>query len=185
MAINEKYSYNGYDPSTQDIKDKKTELLEMLQNRVISMKEYSHAIADIKRNFKGKTFLNESAEDFAGEIKHTSFAQKEPFTNVFPEDMTGITFDEQCDLTNCIIPEGNTFNSDRNKQIMVQNDGEKWIVDKYLKPVSPLHPERYDEFGLSKDPKDLPSKMLPIPITEFAEYNKKKQDRKERSKNGF
>ncbi len=177
--INEKYSYNGYNPSSQEAKDKKAELLEMLKNRVISIKQYSHSIADLKRCFKGKTFLGEPPEGFEGEIKHTSFAQKEPNTEVFPADIT-TTFDDKCDLTNIKMPAGSVFNSERNKQVKVQNDGETWIVNKKLEPVEPLHPKRYEEFGLSKDPKNIPSKMLPIPITEKAAYQALGEERKAR-----
>jgi hypothetical protein len=84
-------------------------------------------------------------------IINACFAQEKPFTDCFPKDMTGVTF-ENCNLDNCNIPPGNTVKGGTNKQITEQADGEIWIVDKDLKPLSPLKPWRFDVAGLSKDP---------------------------------
>jgi hypothetical protein len=88
-------------------------------------------------------------------IVNAGFGQIEPFTDVFPVGMTGVIFDN-CNLTNCNIPPGNTVTgANTNRHMKEQADGEMWIVDNKLKPVSPLKPWKFDEFGLSKDPKDI------------------------------
>ena len=88
------------------------------------------------------------------EIFNAGFGQIEPFTDCFPPTMTGVTF-RACNLDNCNIPPGNTLINSSNKQMKEQADGEVWIVDNKLKPISPLKPHKFDEWGLSKDPKDI------------------------------
>lgn len=103
-----------------------------------------------RQSFTGKdpTEFNDT------EIVAAGFGQKEPLTKVFPDGMKGVTF-RDCNLDNCIIPTGNTVIGGTNKHVKEQADGEMWIVDEELKPVSPMKPYRFDKMGLSKDPKDI------------------------------
>ena len=67
-----------------------------------------------------------------------------------------------------------------NKHYKIQNDGEYWVIDKDKKPVEPLSVKYFDEFRISKNPKNIPSKKLDTPILTTAIQNKAKQDRKNR-----
>ena len=100
-------------------------------------------------------FTKTDPKEFEGEIKGTAFSQKAPFTACFSPIMTGVTFTD-CNLDNCIIPPGNTVKGGTNKQIKEQADGEMWIVNALLQPVSPLKPYRFDAAGLSKVPAMIP-----------------------------
>jgi len=176
--INEKYSYNGYNPESQAVKNKKVELKQKLLSKQIIYKEYSAQISAMKRGFKYMDLTKELAKDFNNtEIIGSSFAQREPFTDVFPSDMTGVTF-INCNLNNCNIPVGNTVEGGTNKHHKTQNDCEEWVVDAQLKPIEPLSPERYDKFGLSKNPKDISATPLIESIIGIAEKEKVKADRK-------
>jgi len=227
MAINQKYSYNGYDPKSQAIIDKKVELKQkfiegtaisksfyggkrseilvlneelkkfeitligyklaiklirdelkqiLKDNDAFEYKDYSAAISDMKRGWKRKSLVDEPAKDFNNtEIVSSCFAQDEPFTDVFPPGMTGVTFVGKCNLGNCNIPPGNTVEG-FNKHYKTQNDGEYWVIDTELKPIEPLSPKRYERFALSKDPKDLPAEMMEESIIVQAEKAKAIED---------
>lgn len=177
--LNEKYSYNGY--NAQIIINKKAELDELFRLRILNRKQYSAKITELKRGWKQKSLLDIPAEELNNtEIVGTSFAQEEPDTDVFPPDMVGVTF-TKCNLGNCNIPPGNIVEC-FNKHYKVQNDQEYWVVDKKLNPIEPLSPKRYDKFGLSKDPKDIPTEKMEKSIIVQAEETKIKQDRKDRIK---
>jgi len=178
MAINQKYSYNGYDPKTQEIIDKKAELDLLFRQRILNRKEYSAAITAMKSGWKRKSLINEPASDFNNtEIVNSTFTQSEPFTDVFPPDMIGVIFRASCNLGNCNVPPGNTVEC-FNKQYKMQNDGEYWVVDTQLKPIEPLSPKQYDKYGLSKDPKDLPTETMRESVIWEAEINRIKEIRK-------
>lgn len=100
-------------------------------------------------------------------IKGSGFGRRVPYGDCFPKDMTGVVFID-CNLDNCVAPEGNTVIGGTNKQHAVMNDGENWIVDKDLKPVEPLKPYRFDAYNLSKDPADIPLVPLKESVTTTA-----------------
>lgn len=112
--------------------------------------KYSH------KAFWGQDLRGVDPSEFNNtEIVNSGFGQVEPFTECFPSGMTGVVFDN-CNLTNCVVPPGNTIlGYNTNRHMKEQADGEIWIVDNKLKAVSPLKPWRFDEFGISKDPKDI------------------------------
>jgi len=229
MAINQKYSYNGYNPESQVIIDKKAELKQKLDkgvllgksfyktkreemlilneqlknlqitkieynlamkllrdelkqiltdNDALDYKGYSAACSGMKRGWKRKSLLDIPAKEFNNtEIIGSCFAQDNPFTDVFPSGITGVTF-VNCNLNNCNIPAGNIIQGGSNKHHKAQNDGEEWIVNNNLKPIEPLKPKNYDTYNLSKDPKDLPIKPLTESIIVQAEKAKVKAGRK-------
>jgi hypothetical protein len=148
-------------------------------NEALEYKGYSAACTEMKRGWKRRNLSNEVAKDFNNsEIVGSNFAQEEPFTSAFPSDMIGVTF-IKCNLGNCNIPAGNTVEG-FNKHYKIQNDGEYWIVNEELKAIEPLSPKRYEEFGVSKDPKDLPIEKLEESIIVTAVKEKVKQDRKDK-----
>ncbi len=176
--INEKYSYNGYNPDSKVTKEKKAELLKLFNSRILNRKQYSAAISDLKRCYKYKSLVGVDPAEFNNtEIIGTSFAQREPFTDVLPEGATNCIL-TNCNTNNCNIPKGFTINGGVNEHHKKQNNGEEWIVDDKLKPQTPLSPKQYDKYGLSKDPKNLPVEKLSISILLQAEINKKREDRK-------
>jgi len=90
------------------------------------------------------------------EIVGSCFSQESAFTEVFPDGMVGVTF-RHCNLDNCIIPVENAMVNCTNKHFNYMADGERWIVDSKGKAISPLHPDRFDKWEISKDPADIVS----------------------------
>lgn len=93
---------------------------------------------DYNETYSFKDFSNQSfAMDLIPPgtiIRGTCFYQEgRPDSHIFPETMTGVTF-ERCNLDNCYIPPGNVLAEQAgipcsNKQIMVQNDLRDWQLD--------------------------------------------------------
>ena len=174
------WSYNNYNPHSPIIKSNKIKLKKQLLKKKISYKQYSAACTAMKSGFKNKSFVDISPDEFSNKIiVGSNFSQNEPDTRVFPNGVVNCTL-KNCVALNAIIPAGFILENTRNERIKTQNDGEYWIVDKDLKPISPLKPERYEKFNLSKDPKNIPSKPLKQSIIMTAEQNKIKQDRKDK-----
>ena len=160
--INQKYSFNGYDPKHPIVIQKKAALKQLFDSRILNIKEYGAKCRELKQGWKNKLLVGVSAEELNNTtIIGTCFAQKEPRTNVFPVGMTGVVF-QDCHLGNCNIPLGNTVIGGIHEHYAPQKDGEYWVVDKDLKPISPLSPERFDNYSLSKDVKSIPIEDTPI-----------------------
>lgn len=110
-----------------------------------------YSMKDLSR----QDFTKEDARDFNDtEIFGSAFSQKEPYTDVFPPEMRGVTFNN-CNLDNCNIPDGNTVIRSTNKHFKEQEDGEIWFVGSDLKPIRPRDERSFDECNLSKDPADI------------------------------
>jgi len=164
--------------SKETYERKKRMLVETLKQYQIRRDVISKEITEMKRGFKYKSFLTIPVTDFNHtEIIGASFEQREPFTNVFNPQLTGVQF-TNCNTDNCNINANCTIVGGTHKQIKTQNDGEYWEVNKDLKPLRPLHPKRYDRLLLSKDPRDLPSKPLQESVIVTAERENEKQERK-------
>jgi hypothetical protein len=119
------------------------------------------------KDFTGQYLTDRPASEFNNsEIIGSCFhIGNEPFSDVFPPDMTGVTF-TKCSLSNCNIPVGNTVGAGcQHRQINIQNDGEQWLLDKDEKPTEPLDKKRFQDLGLSIDPKDIPVTKLDTNIT--------------------
>lgn len=96
------------------------------------MSSYSH------KDFTGLSFVDHDLFDLSYlTIKGSCFFQREPDTQVFPENMSGVTF-INCNLDNCIIPEGNEVIDCSTLRIMTLEDGLDWIVDENNSPIQPL-----------------------------------------------
>lgn len=79
---------------------------------------------------------------------------------VFPDGMTGVTFD-RCNLDNVEIPAGNiVLPTCSHRIIKVQNDWSDWILDGEGKPIEPINKKDYIELGLSIDPKNISVEKL-------------------------
>ncbi len=140
MPINKKYSFNGYDPETEEIKLKFNKIKNDFINKIISIKERSERITKVKKGNKGKIFISEPIENFNdSDIIGSNFSQPNPYTDVFPVGIQNVNF-VNCNLNNCNLPENCTLINSINHQIVMQNDGEYWIIDNDLNPISPLLP---------------------------------------------
>ena len=138
-----------------------------------------------RKDMSGRTFKETPVKEFNNtRIVRAAFGiQETPDADVFPDGMTGVIF-EGCNLDNCYVPEGNTIIGGTHKNVMTQNDGEDWIMEKIpaeelppapptgyelrhlYRPVSPLKPDRFDKYNLSKDPKDIPDKKRTVGLVE-------------------
>lgn len=90
------------------------------------------------KDFSGQSFTGIEAAEFNNTtIKGSCFYQEnEPNSDVFPSEMTGVTF-EGCNLDNVSIPSGNTVNSSCcTRKMQVQEDGLDWLLDDDLNTIS-------------------------------------------------
>ena len=182
MAINKKYSYNGYDMEgkkaarqslddfiilkKQEIKDSPEYRTALILRQIKNAENAYNELWKQPEGFKRKQFLSVDPIEFSDcEIVNTNFAQHEPYTDVFPQGIKGCVF-KGCILDNCNIPGGCTLDDGSlNRHYKMQNDGEYWFVDENRLPVSPKSYAKFDSLGLSKDPADIPSEPLAEPIT--------------------
>lgn len=115
--------------------------------------------------YHGLSFKNHPAAEFNNSsIIGSCFYQQwlddgATMKDIFPVGMTGVTF-SKCNLDNVYVPPGNTIDGGTHNSLRAQNDMEDWLVDAMDKPIGPLHPKRFDDVGLSKDPKDIPTDFL-------------------------
>lgn len=116
--------------------------------------------------YHGLSFKSVKAEEFNNTlIKSSCFYQEwrkgdeEVVKDIFPDGMTGVVF-KNCNLDNVYVPLGNTMIECTNKKVKVQNDWDDWILDESLNPVEPINKEVRQEYGVSIDPNDIPSKEL-------------------------
>ena len=136
-------------------------------------KKYSHKGFP----YHGLSFKAEPVEDFNNsEIVGSCFYQEwtggDTMKDIFPLGMTGVTF-IKCNLDNVFVPAGNIIDKTcTHKRIRVQNDMEDWEVGTDDKPTEPLHPKRYDDKTLSKDPLVLPENFIRKEELLLDEFNK-------------
>ncbi len=107
-----------------------------------------------QKDFTGKDLKD---MDLNGRVIYAScFSQEIPDSEIFPQDMVGVTF-LNCNLDNCVIPEGNLVLGGSNRRFEAQTDGNDWEIDENFEPTRPLDWERYEKFGLPMpSPDDLP-----------------------------
>jgi hypothetical protein len=111
-----------------------------------------------QRLFKVKDLID--AKGLDGQVIYSScFSCEEPDSPMFPEKMKGVKF-YNCNLNNCLIPEGNEVIGGSQKRIIVQKDNEDWIVDESDKPVEPINKKFFIKLGLSTAPKDIPKTRI-------------------------
>jgi hypothetical protein len=105
----------------------------------------------------GSSFYQEAPHrDDSGSARGTG--HRSPMVDVFPPDMTGVTF-IRCTLDNVTIPAGNTIGERcTHRKLRVMNDGDDWVLDDVTnKPVEPMSVEMYEKYGVSIDPADIPA----------------------------
>ena len=132
---------------------------------MIINKKYSN------KDFTGRAFVNIPASKFNNTIIENSCFWQEnhpELRKIFPDGMTGVIF-RYCNLDNVEVSPTCTIESTCNhRRIMVQNDLEDWFVDSALKPINPVAPRIFDEFTVSRDPKDIPTAKQTVSATQKA-----------------
>ena len=115
------------------------------------------------KDFTKRILLEKSIPEGAV-IFGSCFSHETLDTVVFPDvqDLTLIN----CNLDNVYLNPLWIIIGCSARRYKVQNDREDWIVDKDDKPKEPIRKEKYIEFGLSIDPKDLPIEPLKENIIE-------------------
>lgn len=161
MAKNLIFSHNGYDPESDDVRNRKATFKGWYKNKEVSYREYTAMLSKLKRGWKNQSMLHIPPGQINGtEIYGSNFAQAEPFTDVFPPSATGVTFIE-CNLNNCNIPAGYTVGElCTNKHYAEQSDGRLWVVNASMEPLAPLDPPPLEELDISQDILDLPGSSM-------------------------
>ena len=92
---------------------------------------YSH------KSFSGKSLVDRvDMQDII--ITGSSFSQEIPDSQVFPSTMQGVVF-INCNLDNCLIPEGNTVVGGSQRRFKAMEDGSDWLLDEDDLPVEKLN----------------------------------------------
>ena len=123
------------------------------------------------KNFTHQSFKHLPAKEFNNStiIGSCFYQEGEPDQDIFPDGLVNVVF-EKNNLDNVLIKAGMVVdNSNSIKKIKVQNDGEDWIVEKNLdkwEAKEPLNKVKFDAFGVSKLPKDIPIVKQEITIIE-------------------
>ena len=119
-------------------------------------------------DYSNKDFTNSiltKVKDLNGQvIRGSCFGKEVPDTKVFPADMRDVTF-INCNLDNCLIPEGNTVIDCTTRRYKVQEDGEDWIIDKDLKPIEPVNKKAWIKLGRSIDPASIQMNKVNLSYT--------------------
>lgn len=101
-------------------------------------------------------------------IEGSCFSHEKPDSQVFPRDMVNTTFVD-CNLDNCIIPEGNRVTGGSQRRFKVQNDLNDWLVDDSVRPIKPLDHVALEKLGKPVPrPEDIPAQ----PVRERIDYMK-------------
>lgn len=98
-------------------------------------------------------------KELSGNIYGSCFSQELPETEVFPADMTGVTF-YNCNLDNCVIPPGNNVVGGSVRRFKVQNDLRDWVIDGTNKPIEVVGKKHWEKLGYSVDPLDIPLQKI-------------------------
>ena len=90
------------------------------------------------KDFTGK---NLQSADFTGVtlIEKSCFSQEAPDSHIFPDDLTGVTFN-YCNLDNVFVPAGNIVADCSTRRFLAHPDGTDWLVDENNTMIAPLNP---------------------------------------------
>ena len=116
-----------------------------------------------------ETLQNLKAEDWNDSlVKGSCFYAEGAMRAIMPADVTGVVLVE-CNLDNCIIPEGATVEGGTNKNVWKQNDGHDWACDEADNPIEPLNRKAMVMEGLNVDPALIPARPLTAEAVKAAE----------------
>lgn len=107
------------------------------------------------KNFGQRDLLE--ATDLEGKvIYYSSFAQENPDTKVFPDNVKKMTF-YNCNLDNVkMVKPGWVVIGGSERRYSVMNDLKDWQLDDSGKPIKVLNEEDWVKKGFSVDPKYIP-----------------------------
>ena len=119
------------------------------------------------KDFTNKNLLDVDVKELNNTVirgscfyQEKSWDEAKLYIKVFPDGMTGVTFD-RCNLDNVEIPAGNiVLPTNSHKIIKVQNDWSDWELEANGTPKEPLNKKDYLDLGLSVDPKNIPAEKL-------------------------
>lgn len=114
------------------------------------------------KDFTGQSLLDVPVEELnSTTIKGSCFAQESRgYAVTFRAALTGVIF-EGCNLDNVFIPPGNIIADDCcHRRILVQKDGQDWLVDETLTPIEPLNKALIFTEGGNVDPTKIPLKYI-------------------------
>lgn len=129
---------------------------------VFEGKDYECSDEFSRKNFTHAILTERNLDGLA--IYASCFMHEEPDSEVFPENMTGVTF-LNCNLDNVKIPPGNTVVGGTQRRFKVQNDLRDWEIDDDNLPTRVLNEKHWVAAGYSVDPADIPE--IPIKHLKF------------------
>ncbi len=116
-----------------------------------------------RQDFTGRNLTE--AKDIDGEIVGSCFSQEVPDSDVFPPDAK-IRF-VNCNLDNCLIPEGCTVEGGSQRRFQVQNDLNDWEIDAGGIPTNVVDCMFFYKNGIiHPNPADIPDE----PVEKFIDY---------------
>lgn len=116
------------------------------------------------KDFTGWDFRDRPEYDLKNKIIYSSCFLKEiPDTKIFNPTMTGTTF-IKCNLSNIIIPDGNTVIDCITTRFKVQNDLRDWEIDDVGIPTRVLSKKYWNTVGISVEPDDIPNEKVVLPL---------------------
>lgn len=105
--------------------------------------EFDNAMVEMSDEWSWKDFTAHSLLNIpSGTNVYLSCFSCEAPTPIFPSTMTGVTF-YNCNLDNCIIPDGNMIIGGSNRFFLVHKDMRDWEIDEQANPIAPLDNEPY------------------------------------------
>lgn len=127
------------------------------------MINYDGKDIEINEELSRRDFTGRSLKDrhITGNIYGSCFSQEIPGSEIFPDDMSGVTFYD-CNLDNCVVPIDNAIIGGSNQTFKVQNDGNDWVLDDADAPTLPVNADVFKKLNLPlPDPKDIPIVKAP------------------------
>lgn len=116
------------------------------------------------KDFTGQSLIERDISP--QEIIGSCFAQDCPDTPCFPPGMQGVTF-VNCNLENCVIPEGNFVIGGETRRVLLQNDGNLWEVDENNSPLTVVDYLYLYKFGI---PHPAPAEIPNTPVDKRVDY---------------
>jgi hypothetical protein len=108
------------------------------------------------RDFTNREFYSRPEYDFNNKVIYaTCFSNEEPDADIFG-NIKGATF-IKCNLSNVLIPDGNTVIDCNITRFKVQNDLNDWIIDETNTPIKPIDFKIFEKLELPlPKPEDIP-----------------------------
>ena len=121
----------------------------------------------INKEYSHKSFVDVNLTDdiLTGVVWRSGFSVETLDTLRFHPDSTCIF--RECNLDNCVIPDGCTVEGGTNKRFQAQADMEDWFIDAQNRPMLPINKFLFDRLGIPTDPSSIAN--TPEPVTSVVE----------------